>query len=140
MSHADLSRAQVVYVDAQGTARHIRRWQPSVRIDISKDQWIAGHVRAIRISVGYVCAGVQRLGRHARRLCHVIEVAIQRREMIMDKNRIDGTKHEVKGEAKETLGKVAGNPVKEVSGQFEKQVGKAQKEMGKNRDDHKKHT
>src|SRR6185437_107779 len=89
---------------------------------------------------GHVCAGVQRLGRSARRLCHVIDIAIRRWEMIMDKNRIEGTKHEVKGAVKEAAGKVTGNPVKEASGQAEKQVGKFQKEVGKSRDDYKKHT
>jgi uncharacterized protein YjbJ (UPF0337 family) len=105
-----------------------------------RDPWLVEPVRANPYQCRHVCAGVQRPGRHGRRLCHVIDVAIRRREMIMDKNRIEGNKHEVKGAVKEVAGKVTGNPVKEASGQAEKQVGKFQKEVGKSRDDDKKHT
>ncbi len=36
--------------------------------------------------------------------------------MIMNKNRAEGTKHEVKGAIKEVAGKVTGNKVKEATG------------------------
>ena len=49
----------------------------------------------------------------------------------MDKNRTEGTKHEIKGAIKEGAGKVTGNKTKEVSGNIEKNVGKGQKEIGK---------
>lgn len=49
----------------------------------------------------------------------------------VDKNRTDGTKHEVKGAIKEGVGKVTGNKTKEVSGNIEKNAGKVQKEVGK---------
>ncbi len=49
----------------------------------------------------------------------------------VDKNRTEGTKHEVKGAVKEGVGKVTGNTGKQVAGNIEKNVGKMQKEVGK---------
>ncbi len=49
----------------------------------------------------------------------------------MDRNRIDGTAHQVKGAAKETLGKVTGNHKTEVEGAAEKAAGKAQDAAGR---------
>jgi uncharacterized protein YjbJ (UPF0337 family) len=68
------------------------------------------------------------------------ETALQ--ENVMDKNRIEGTKHEVKGAVKEGVGKVTNNPVKEAAGNLEKNAGKIQKEIGKEKDrqrDYDKH-
>ena len=50
---------------------------------------------------------------------------------IMDKNRKDGLKHEIKGSVKETIGKVTGNKSKEVAGNLEKNLGKIQGQAGK---------
>jgi uncharacterized protein YjbJ (UPF0337 family) len=55
-------------------------------------------------------------------------------ENVMDKNRVEGTKHEVKGAIKEGVGKVTNNPAKEVAGNIEKNAGKIQKEVGKEHD------
>ncbi len=49
----------------------------------------------------------------------------------VDKNRTEGTKHEVKGAVKEAVGKVTGNTTKQVTGNLEKNAGKVQKEVGK---------
>ena len=49
----------------------------------------------------------------------------------VDKNRTEGTKHEVKGAIKEGVGKVTGNVGKQVAGNVEKNAGKVQKEVGK---------
>jgi uncharacterized protein YjbJ (UPF0337 family) len=53
----------------------------------------------------------------------------------VDKNRTEGTKHEVKGAVKEFAGKVTGNKSKEVAGNLEKNAGKLQKEVGKASDE-----
>jgi uncharacterized protein YjbJ (UPF0337 family) len=55
-------------------------------------------------------------------------------EDVMDKNRVEGTKHEVKGAIKEGVGKVTNNPAKEAAGNIEKNAGKIQKEIGKEHD------
>ena len=86
-----------------------------------------------------VCADEQNRGHLARRFLGATDVAIQRQENVMDKNRIEGTKHEVKGAVKEAVGKVTGNPTKEAAGHLEKEAGKLQKDVGKARDDYKKH-
>jgi uncharacterized protein YjbJ (UPF0337 family) len=52
-------------------------------------------------------------------------------EFRVDKNRTEGTKHEIKGAVKETVGKVTGNTGKQVAGNLEKNAGKLQKEVGK---------
>jgi len=49
---------------------------------------------------------------------------------IMDRNRSEGTKHQVKGGVKEAAGKVTGNKSKEVAGKVEKHVGKIQRNAG----------
>lgn len=51
--------------------------------------------------------------------------------MNVDKNRTEGTKHEIKGAVKEGVGKLTGNKTKEVAGNIEKNAGKLQKEVGK---------
>jgi uncharacterized protein YjbJ (UPF0337 family) len=56
----------------------------------------------------------------------------------VDKNRTEGTKHEIKGAVKEAAGKVTGNKSKEVAGNMEKNAGKVQKEVGKAADDARK--
>lgn len=61
----------------------------------------------------------------------------------MERNRTEGTKHEIKGANKEVTGKVTGNKSKEVAGYVEKNVGKMQNEVGKAtdhaRDKNKRH-
>ncbi len=61
----------------------------------------------------------------------------------MDKNRIEGTKHEFKGAVKEVVGQVTGNKTKEATGNLEKNAGKVQDAIGKLADkarhDAKKH-
>jgi uncharacterized protein YjbJ (UPF0337 family) len=63
-------------------------------------------------------------------------------EHVMDENRKEGLKNEIKGGAKEVAGKVTGNKAKEVAGNVQKNVGKVQNEVGKAadraRDDAKK--
>lgn len=49
----------------------------------------------------------------------------------MDRNRIEGTKHQVKGAIKEVAGKVTGNREQQIEGALEKNAGKVQKEVGK---------
>jgi CsbD-like. len=49
----------------------------------------------------------------------------------MDKNRTEGTKHEIKGAIKEAVGKVTGNKAKEAAGYVEKNIGTMQKDVGK---------
>jgi uncharacterized protein YjbJ (UPF0337 family) len=49
----------------------------------------------------------------------------------VDKNRTEGTKHEIKGAVKEGIGKVTGNKTKQAAGNVEKNAGKVQKEVGK---------
>jgi uncharacterized protein YjbJ (UPF0337 family) len=66
------------------------------------------------------------------------ELHSSRQEDVMDKNRIEGTKHEIKGGMKEAAGKVTGNPVREASGNLEKNAGKIQKEVGKANDEARK--
>jgi len=48
----------------------------------------------------------------------------------MDKNRKEGIKHEIKGAAKELVGKITGNKSKELAGNAEKNIGKVQKNAG----------
>jgi uncharacterized protein YjbJ (UPF0337 family) len=50
---------------------------------------------------------------------------------IMDTNRKEGTKREIKGAVKEEIGKLTGNQSKQVAGNVEKNLGKMQKEVGK---------
>jgi uncharacterized protein YjbJ (UPF0337 family) len=50
---------------------------------------------------------------------------------IMDTNRKEGTKREVKGAVKEMVGKLTGNTSKQVAGNVEKNLGKIQNEAGK---------
>jgi len=57
----------------------------------------------------------------------------------MDKNRVEGTKHEIKGGIKEAAGKATGNHTRELSGNLEKNAGKIQKEVGKANDEARKH-
>ena len=49
----------------------------------------------------------------------------------MDRNRIEGAAHQVKGAAKETLGKVTGDRKTEAEGAAEKAAGKVQEAAGK---------
>ncbi len=53
----------------------------------------------------------------------------------MDKNRKEGTKHQVSGAIKEGTGKVTGDRAKEAEGNIEKNTGKVQREVGKATDD-----
>jgi uncharacterized protein YjbJ (UPF0337 family) len=57
----------------------------------------------------------------------------------MDKNRIDGAGKEIKGAAKEALGKVTGNTGKQIEGAAEKNLGKAQRKLGETADNVRKH-
>ena len=54
---------------------------------------------------------------------------------VMDQDRKDGLKHEVKGTAKEVAGKVTGNKLREAEGKVEKNLGKIQNAAGKAADD-----
>jgi uncharacterized protein YjbJ (UPF0337 family) len=56
----------------------------------------------------------------------------------MDHNRVEGTKHEVKGAVKEVAGKVTGDKWQEAKGAVEKNVGKVQKKVGEASDDAKR--
>lgn len=55
----------------------------------------------------------------------------------MDKNRSEGTKHQIKGAIKEGVGKVTGNLGKQVAGNIEKNAGKVQNAVGKATDAHR---
>ncbi len=46
------------------------------------------------------------------------------------KDQVEGTLHEMKGNLKETAGKVTNNPRLEADGQDEKLAGKVQKKVG----------
>jgi uncharacterized protein YjbJ (UPF0337 family) len=48
----------------------------------------------------------------------------------MDKDRIEGATHEVKGKVKETFGKVTGDAKTEAEGKGEKVAGKVQNAVG----------
>ncbi len=56
----------------------------------------------------------------------------------MDKNRTEGTKHEIKGVVKEAIGKVTGNKTREATGNIEKNIGKVQNAIGKSADEIRK--
>ena len=56
----------------------------------------------------------------------------------MDKDRVHGAAHEVKGAVKQTVGKVTGDKQTEIEGAVEKNVGKAQSQIGKAKDALKK--
>lgn len=49
----------------------------------------------------------------------------------MDKNRTEGTKHQVSGAVKEGVGKATGDHSKEAAGKIEKNAGELQREVGK---------
>ncbi len=49
----------------------------------------------------------------------------------MDHNRIEGTAHQVKGAAKEALGKVSGDRLTEAEGKAERMAGQAQDAAGR---------
>jgi uncharacterized protein YjbJ (UPF0337 family) len=53
----------------------------------------------------------------------------------MDHNRVEGTKHQVKGAAKEMAGKITGDKWREATGAMEKNAGKIQRKAGKAKDD-----
>ena len=53
----------------------------------------------------------------------------------MNDNRIEGTKHQIKGTVKEGAGKLTGDTSQEIEGNLEKNAGKVQKEIGKAQDD-----
>jgi uncharacterized protein YjbJ (UPF0337 family) len=63
--------------------------------------------------------------------CITAPLRLNKPENILDKNRTEGTKHEIKGAVKEVIGKVTGNKAKEVAGTIEKNAGKVQNEVGK---------
>lgn len=52
----------------------------------------------------------------------------------MDKNRTEGTRHEIKGALMELIGKVTGDRGKEDAGNFGRYAGKLQKVVGKSAD------
>lgn len=56
-------------------------------------------------------------------------------EQHVDKNRTEGTKHEISGAVKEGIGKVTGDRSKQLEGNLEKNTGKVQREVGKVADD-----
>lgn len=53
----------------------------------------------------------------------------------MDRNRVEGTKHEIKGAIKEAAGKMTGNKAQQMAGNMERNAGKAQKAMSKAADE-----
>jgi uncharacterized protein YjbJ (UPF0337 family) len=61
-----------------------------------------------------------------RHMCGELE-----RVRTMDKNRVEGAKHQVKGGLKEAAGKLTGNRTKEAAGKLEKNAGKVQQDVGK---------
>jgi uncharacterized protein YjbJ (UPF0337 family)/low affinity Fe/Cu permease len=61
-------------------------------------------------------------------------VTVMQHEKMMDKDRIEGTGKQVKGSAKETVGKVAGDKETEARGAVEKTAGKVQSKVGKAKD------
>lgn len=52
----------------------------------------------------------------------------------MDKDRIKGTAHEVKGAVKEAVGKVTGNKSVELEGKAEKTAGALERKVGEAKD------
>src|SRR5690348_18199179 len=54
---------------------------------------------------------------------------------IMDKNRTEGAKHQVKGSVKEAAGKLTDNESKELHGKIEKNAGKVQRNVGEAADE-----
>jgi uncharacterized protein YjbJ (UPF0337 family) len=58
-----------------------------------------------------------------------------RKDIPMNDNRIEGTKHQIKGTVKEGVGKLTGDTPKQVAGNVEKNAGKVQKELGKAQDE-----
>ncbi len=52
----------------------------------------------------------------------------------MDKNRIEGAAHQVKGSIKEAVGKVTGKRDLEIEGKAEKAAGEMQSSVGKAKD------
>jgi uncharacterized protein YjbJ (UPF0337 family) len=81
-----------------------------------------------------ICALLNFHGLGTSRSLKTLHRIIAVQENVMDKNRVEGTKHEVKGAIKEGVGKVTGNHAKEAAGNIEKNVGKVQKEIGKEHD------
>lgn len=57
------------------------------------------------------------------------------RRLFVDRNRVEGTKHEIKGAIREAAGKMTGNKAQQIAGSMEKNAGKAQKAMGKAADE-----
>ena len=53
----------------------------------------------------------------------------------MDRNRVEGTKHEIKDAIKEAAGRLTGNKAQQMAGNMEKNAGKAQKAIGKAADE-----
>jgi uncharacterized protein YjbJ (UPF0337 family) len=58
----------------------------------------------------------------------------QLKESIMDKDRIEGTAHQVKGAIKEKIGKITGDDKTRVEGAVEKAAGKVQNTAGRVKD------
>ncbi|MBW3550287.1 MAG: CsbD family protein [Proteobacteria bacterium] len=54
---------------------------------------------------------------------------------MVDKNRQEGSKHQVSGAMKEGAGKITGDRSQEAKGNLEKNAGKVQREVGKASDD-----
>lgn len=48
----------------------------------------------------------------------------------MNKDQVKGAVKEIKGGAKETLGKITNNPATEIEGKIEKNIGKTQRKLG----------
>lgn len=55
--------------------------------------------------------------------------------IIMDKNRNSGAKHEIKGAVKEFVGKITGNDSKELAGSVEQKLGQVQRKAGEASDE-----
>ena len=57
----------------------------------------------------------------------------------MDPNRIEGMGKQIKGEAKDVLGKVTGDTGQQIEGKVDKGIGKAQEAYGRAKDEVKDH-
>ena len=57
----------------------------------------------------------------------------------MDRDRIQGMGKQVKGEVKDTLGKMTGNKQQQIEGKIDKGVGKVQDAYGRAKDDVREH-
>jgi uncharacterized protein YjbJ (UPF0337 family) len=70
------------------------------------------------------------LSEHLRGANVFLPKTLQKWEDVMDKDRIQGSAHQVKGKFKEVAGKVTGDAKTEAEGTAEKTAGKVQNTVG----------